>query len=334
MVPPSGAEAFLPTGDADRERHTGAARIAYLPTVKLDESLVPFDDTTPYRPPAGHLDLTALPGPSARRRAMHLVARVFGPGAVAGLGTLYLSAREGSRCSVRYDDGLWIHSYPEGVVVDTKIGGRSAADLDATARDVFLADHVPSPGETVVDVGAGTGTEVRLFSSLVGPTGHVVAVEAHPTVFRCLRRTVELNELFNVDVVEAAVVGVPGPVLLDSDLTGHHRNAITGDNTLAIAVDGRRLNDILDTLGVGRVHLLKMSIEGAELSALAGAADWLCKVDNLVVSCHDFRAGTDDRMRTFAPVAALLREAGFRLRTRPDDARPWIPYHLYASRPA
>jgi FkbM family methyltransferase len=300
--------------------------------VKLDASLVPFDDTVPYRPPAGHLHLTSAPGPSARRRATNMVARMFGPHAVAGLGSLYLTAREGTPCGIRFDDGLWIHTYPEGVVVDTKVRARSANDLDTAARDVLLAHHVPGPGETVVDVGAGTGSEARLFSSLVGPSGRVVAVEAHPTTFRCLRRTVELNELFNVDIVEAAVVGVPGPVLLHDDAAAHRITASDGFADIALAVAGRRLGEILDSLGVGRVNLLKMNIEGSELSALAGAADWLSQVDNLVVSCHDFRANGDDRMRTFAPVAALLREAGFQLRTRPHDSRPSIPYYLYASR--
>jgi FkbM family methyltransferase len=300
--------------------------------VKLDASLVPFDDTVPYRPPAGRLDLTSVSGPSARRRATNMVVRMFGPHALAGLGSLYLTAREGTPCGVRFDDGLWIHTYPEGVVVDTKVRARSAADLDTAARDVFLAHHVPAPGETVVDVGAGTGSEARLFSSLVGPSGRVVAVEAHPTTFRCLRRTVELNELFNVDIVEAAVVGVPGPVILHKDQSTHAIVATDGVTDVALAVAGRRLDEILDTLGVGRVNLLKMNIEGAELSALAGAADWLSQVDNVVVSCHDFRANGDDRMRTFAPVAALLREAGFQLRTRPNDTRPSIPYYLYASR--
>jgi FkbM family methyltransferase len=303
-------------------------------TVKLDESLVPFDDTVPYRPLAEHLHLTSATRPSARRRATNMVARMFGPHAVAGLGSLYLTAREGTPCGVRFDDGLWIHSYPEGVVVDTKVRARSAADLDTTARDVFLAHHVPGPGETVVDVGAGNGSVARLFSSLVGPSGRVVAVEAHPTTFRCLRRTVELNELFNVDIVEAAVVGVPGPVLLHDDAADHRITATDGFADIALAVAGRRLGEILDSLGVGRVNLLKMNIEGSELSALAGAADWLSQVDNLVVSCHDFRANGDDRMRTFAPVAALLREAGFQLRTRPNDTRPPIPYYLYASRAA
>jgi FkbM family methyltransferase len=300
--------------------------------VKLDASLVPFDDTVPYRPPAEHLHLTSAPGPSARRRATNMVARMFGPHAVAGLGSLYLTAREGTPCGIRFDDGLWIHTYPEGVVVDTKVRARSANDLDTAARDVFLAHHVPAPGETVVDVGAGIGSEARLFSSLVGPSGRVVAVEAHPTTFRCLRRTVELNELFNVDIVEAAVVGVPGPVLLHKDQATRAIVVTDGITDVALAVAGRRLDEILDTLGVGRVNLLKMNIEGAELSALAGAADWLSQVDNVVVSCHDFRANGDDRMRTFAPVAALLREAGFHLRTRPNDSRPSIPYYLYASR--
>jgi FkbM family methyltransferase len=287
--------------------------------VSLDAALVPFDDSVPYRPPAGDLLTTAAPSRLGRRRTTDVLARRFGARIAGGLGSIYLSARERSRCAVRFSDGLWVHTYRDGIVVDTTIGASMAAS-DATTRDTLLADYTPRAGDTVVDAGAGNGCGARLFSRLVGPAGRVVAIEAHPATFRCLRRTVELNDLSNVDAVEAAVVGVPGPVLL-SEAFG-----------VALAVAGRRLDQILSQVGVDRVDLLTMNIAGAELSALAGADDWLSRVDNLVVSCHDFHADTNERMRTFAPVAALLRQAGFRLRTRPNDARPWIPYYLYASR--
>jgi ubiquinone/menaquinone biosynthesis C-methylase UbiE len=46
-------------------------------------------------------------------------------------------------------------------------------------RDWTLAALAPREGETTVDVGCGTGAEVRRLAGLVGPTGRAVGVEPH-----------------------------------------------------------------------------------------------------------------------------------------------------------
>ena len=272
---------------------------------------------------------------SLRRRLLDAVDRKVDPRLIAGLGSVYLSARARSRCTVRYDGGRWIHRYPGGVVVNTALGGRTAEQEDRATRDVFLFDYRPRPGDTVLDIGAGVGSEVRLLADLVGQAGRVVGVEAHPTTFDCLRRTVELNRLTNVTLVQCAVVGTAGPVFISDDPVAHIRNGLTADASGGVRVPGRRLDEIMESLGVDRVDLLKMNIEGAELAALEASFDALKAVEHLAVSCHDFlveRPGPDWR-RTFAPVVALLRDAGYTIRTRPHDDRPWVRHYVYASRP-
>lgn len=46
-------------------------------------------------------------------------------------------------------------------------------------RDWTIRVLDPRPGETAVDVGCGTGTEVRRLALLVGPTGRAVGIEPH-----------------------------------------------------------------------------------------------------------------------------------------------------------
>lgn len=253
---------------------------------------------------------------------------------LAWAGSVLVSVKRGSLCRVRHEDGDWIHHYRTGVVVNTTLGGPSADMEDRATSDTFLFDYRPGPGDTVVDVGAGVGSEVRLLSRLVGPTGRVVSIEAHPRVFRCLRQTVVRNRLTNVSLVQCAVVGEAGVVHLEDDLTGHWSNGLTADPTHAVAVNGRTLTEILASLAVDRVDLLKMNIEGAELAVLAGSLDALATVAHIAVSCHDFKADRvgGDWQRTFEPVGALLRDAGYTVRSRSDDSRPWIRDYLYASR--
>ncbi|MCA2214075.1 FkbM family methyltransferase [Jidongwangia harbinensis] len=266
---------------------------------------------------------------STRQRAARALQRRAGPRVVAGLGSLVLSVRGGAWCAVRHDDGLWIHRYRDGVLVDTRLGGPTPARQDRYARDVFLWDYVPRVGDTVVDVGAGVGGEVRLFSRLVGPLGRVISVEAHPRTARALARTVAENGLRNVAVVACAVVERSGPVHLE-DGADHIRNGVSATG---VAVPGRTLDDLVAEFRLERIDLLKMNIEGAERAVLSAAPETLARVRHLTVSCHDFLAGPSGRpgQRTFDAVAELLRGAGFAVRTRPDDARPWIPYYVYAA---
>jgi ubiquinone/menaquinone biosynthesis C-methylase UbiE len=47
-------------------------------------------------------------------------------------------------------------------------------------RDWAMAAARPRPGQTVVDIGAGTGAETRRLAVAVGPQGRAVGIEPHP----------------------------------------------------------------------------------------------------------------------------------------------------------
>jgi len=85
------------------------------------------------------------------------------------------------------------------------------------ARDIFPQEYTPSEADVVVDVGAGMGWELNLFSRQVGQSGRVFAIEADPDTFRWLERRRDLNGLSNVTVIHAAVADAPGEVLISSE---------------------------------------------------------------------------------------------------------------------
>jgi len=91
---------------------------------------------------------------------------------------------------------------------------------------------------------------------------------------------------------------------------------------------------MLPELGIERVDLLMMNIEGAETDALRGASGLMGSIRNSVISCHDSSPATTCRaMRTKADVRALLEDAGFEV-TQQEHRHPWVRDTLYASRPA
>ncbi len=266
------------------------------------------------------------------RQVFDTAQRHVGPKVLSPLGSLLVSLRRREPCRVSHVDGDWVHRYRDGIVVTHALGGASARMLDRATWDVFLHRYRPAAGDVVVDLGAGAGDEVRLFSRLVGSTGKVVSVEAHPGTFRRLCRTIELNELANVTPMHCAVTDTAGVTYIEDGLPAS--NSLT-DRTSGLAVPGDTLAGIIERSGVTRVGLLKMNIEGAELPVLRAAARILPMVRNLAVSCHDFTVGHPgpDPRRTYAETRRLLTDAGYVVWTRRHDPRPWVRYYLYASRP-
>jgi FkbM family methyltransferase len=267
------------------------------------------------------------------RRILEKLQPRLDPRWLAPLCSVLVTAKRRERCTVRYSAGDWVHRYRTGTVVQPHVGGVSASLQDRNTWDTFLHAYRPGPGDTVVDLGAGVGGEVRLLSRLVGPAGRVISVEAHPRMFNCLRRTIELNQLSNVTAVHRAMMRVRGIAFIE-DRPEYGGNAITTSMENSLPVVCEPLGDLVDRLGIDRINLLKMNIEGAELTVLESARELLPRVDNLVVSCHDFKAdrGGADWQRTYSGVRALLADAGYTLLRRRDDRRPWIPYYVYASR--
>jgi FkbM family methyltransferase len=130
-------------------------------------------------------------------------------------------------------------------------------------------------GMVVVDGGASLGIYTLIASRLVGTAGTVLAFEPGEYSFSILSRNLKLNGSVNVSPHRAAL----------SDRTERTRLYHTGDspNRYSLSqpdealvtsepVQAIRLDDVLESKALGRLDLLKLDVEGAEESALRGAA--------------------------------------------------------------
>lgn len=139
-------------------------------------------------------------------------------------------------------------------------------------------------GDVFYDLGANVGFFTLLAARLVGPGGRVVAVEPAPNTARKLQRNVDLNSLANVTVVEAAIsacVGTGRLAIGDSSLD----TRLTSDT--GVAIDTVSLDHGVQRLGWPAPNVIKMDIEGAEVSALAGMTaigDSSCPV--IIIEVH------------------------------------------------
>jgi FkbM family methyltransferase len=134
-----------------------------------------------------------------------------------------------------------------------------------------------APGDVFVDVGANVGYFTLLASSLVGDGGRVIALEPLPATNELLRGNLALNRAANVRVESVAAWDARGETIAFGA-----RSGVTGTATLdpawaerwtlesTITVPTAPLSELVDDDEIGRIALIKIDVEGAELRVIAG----------------------------------------------------------------
>jgi FkbM family methyltransferase len=153
-----------------------------------------------------------------------------------------------------------------------------------------VAQHLQSGG-TFVDVGAHIGYYSLKAAVVLGPTGHVIAVEPNPQMAGALRD--------NIHASGATIVAVQPVACSDSEATLEFfasAGSNTGESSLSLSnasqggqpvrsyrVRARPLDAIIQETGVSRVDVLKIDVEGAELLVLKGAQKTLGQYHPVVI---------------------------------------------------
>jgi FkbM family methyltransferase len=265
-------------------------------------------------------------------KALRVLDRPGRRGLLTLPGSLWVSFTYRAPCLVYWRDGAWIHYYRGAKIPHASLGRAAPPHVfTAAARELFLYEYTPRAGDVVFDVGAGIGAETLLFSRLVGRSGRVISVEAHPRTYRRLVDLCNVNGLANVTALQVAASDADGTVLV-SDLEHHLQNTMLGPTDGGVEVAARRVDSIAAELGITRLDMLKMNIEGAERLALQGMGALVENTRHVCISCHDFLAddGGPEELRTKAFVRDFLVEHGFEVTTRDDAPDPWTRDYVYA----
>ncbi|MGO9011014.1 MAG: FkbM family methyltransferase [Bryobacteraceae bacterium] len=181
-----------------------------------------------------------------------------------------------------------------------------------------LLRHVPAGG-TFVDVGAHVGWYTLKAAQVVGPKGHVIAVEPNRETL------VKLRDNIRASGVSAVVVVAPVACSdSESTLTLYATSrANTGESSLSAAnasqdttiaasypVRTRRLDDIVKEAGAGRVDAIKIDVEGAEVLVLKGAAQTLDR-DKPIVAVELIDRQLKAMGSSAAELTAFMRSHGY-----------------------
>lgn len=168
----------------------------------------------------------------------------------------------------------------DGYMHDYFLANRYERQLWFSANRHVLASlgHLLEKGDTFLDIGANLGDWSLGAASLVGPQGHIVAIEPNPFVYRRLVASVHMNGLDHViQPLNLAATNRTSVLWLEPGRGGHETSRIVktpGQGTIEISA--RRIDDVLQGEG-RRVIGMKIDVEGHESSTIEGALETLHK---------------------------------------------------------
>ena len=169
-----------------------------------------------------------------------------------------------------------------GTMVDLTLGNDNSLCLYVCGsfepNEFAFLDRVLRPGMVFVDVGANDGYYTLFAARRVGSSGRVVAAEPSSRERAHLQRNLGRNGLDNVSVVPAAIgaaVGVADLHLAHGVHAGHNTlGGFAHDDVVRASLERvpvEPLDAVVARLGLARVDFVKIDVEGAEASVIAGA---------------------------------------------------------------
>lgn len=138
----------------------------------------------------------------------------------------------------------------------------------------FIQDYLKS-GDNFIDGGSNVGLYTLLAASLVGQEGHIDAFEPNSDVASLLRKTIELNDLRNIDVHElglAESVKQASFIATSDDCTSHIGAVDSKEVHQGQTISVTRLDSYLQDQSYA---MAKFDIEGYEPFAVRGTKKWL-----------------------------------------------------------
>lgn len=195
-------------------------------------------------------------------------------------------------------------------------GGFEAAEIDVV---ISYAKR----GGCAADVGANVGMFTIPLADKVGPAGAVFAFEPHPANAERLRQNCENNGASNVVVHELALAERDGVIVLQLGKDAAYGSTVGvwpgKESGETLSVPCRTLDGIWQEAGRPQISVVKVDVEGAELSVLDGARE-------LLADCAPALLVEANSMQAFNELCEWLGKIDYRRKPCPRF-EPWN--HLF-----
>ncbi len=163
--------------------------------------------------------------------------------------------------------------------------------------EIDLLHKIIKPGDSILDIGSNIGFYAKILSSFTGENGKVYCFEPDSTNFGYLKKNTKGIKniiLFNKAVSDKAdVLKVYKSKLLNVD----HRTYPVNNYDTVEEIDSISIDDLLKNQTIDKVNVIKIDIQGYELTAFNGMKNLLSSSQDLKIIAeywpHGFkRAGT------------------------------------------
>jgi FkbM family methyltransferase len=147
---------------------------------------------------------------------------------------------------------------------------------NSTLINALIAATGRKNGE-IIDIGSNIGIVSASLCRHIGTQGRVHAFEPSPSTFNLTAATLALNNLTNFTLTQTAIGDVDGDITFyatpgNSAISSTRRHDFAFLNTWEkITVPSRKLDTIVSANAFRDVNLIKIDVEGHEMSVLRGA---------------------------------------------------------------
>lgn len=151
-------------------------------------------------------------------------------------------------------------------------------------------------GVLAVDCGANIGTFTVEWAKMMSGWGAVLAFEAQERIYYALAGNIAINNCFNAQAILAAVSDKCGTISLPPldytapasfgsvEIKETDKTEFVGQPLRYNSPTAARISALtLDSLGLNRVDLLKIDVEGMEFEVLAGAVELINRTHPMLI---------------------------------------------------
>jgi FkbM family methyltransferase len=209
-----------------------------------------------------------------------------------------------------------------------------------TLEEVFINKayyfHSAKINPFIVDAGSETGI-ATIFFKIFYPKAKILCFEPHPKAYEVLQKNININQLEDVTLVNAALAKTEGTAgffgeidSADPDTRGSSLLKAWGlqrTTSSKITVKTVKLSNYIKQ----PVDYLKLNVEGAEQQILEELGDKIKLIAKLLVKCHHSEKIT--QINDLETILDLLRKSGFSIKNKlqkhiklifPEITKQWV----------
>ena len=182
--------------------------------------------------------------------------------------------------------------------------------------------RVLKPGNTCIDIGANVGYYTLFFAKCVGTNGRVISFEPTPKSFAILNRNVKINQLTNVKTQKLAIFDKTGEIEFHEGPTGYDVFNSVGQIThpkvshipfSKTLVPCITFDKFREDSHIGKVDLIKVDVEGAEMFVIKGMEKTLDENPQAILILEFQNSTTAGLNYSCKDIGLWLAERGWKL---------------------